>query len=108
MLVVVVIAVDGGIKVQHPGQQGAHRLVRAAADAAIQLDTRLSQGRLCTAADPAADQDIRVQRAENACQSAVAAAVGVHYLRGEDLSVLRIVDLELPGMAEMLEISPFS
>ena len=40
VLVVMVVAVDGGIKVQRPRQQGAHCLVRAAADTAVQLDVR--------------------------------------------------------------------
>lgn len=43
--VVVVVAVDSGVKAQRPGQQGVHRLVRAAADAAIQSDARPGRGR---------------------------------------------------------------
>lgn len=103
VLVIVMVAMDGGVEAQRPGQQGAYRLVRTAADAAVEFDARLGQGRLGAAADAATDQNIRPQRAEDAGQGAVAAAIGVHHLGGEDLPVLHIVDLKLLRVAKVLK-----
>ena len=59
MMFSVMVAVDIGVKGQVSGQIGFHCLVRAAGNAAVELDSGFRQGCLGAAADAAADQDIR-------------------------------------------------
>ena len=103
LAVTVVVTVGVGVALQCALCQGFGRLVGAAGDAGIQLDPRLGQGVPCAHADAAADQRVHMARLQEARQSAVAAAVGIYYLLGDDLAVLRVVYLELGGVPEMLE-----
>ena len=59
MVLPVMVAVNIGVKVQLSGQIRLHCLIRAAGSSAVKLDPGLSQGCLSTAADAAANQDIR-------------------------------------------------
>ena len=99
----VVVALNMGIKVQLTGQERFHSRVGIAGNTAIQLNVSRCQGHLSAAADAAADQHIRVQTVQNACQRAMATAVGIHHLGRNDLAVSHIIDLELLGMAKVLE-----
>ena len=103
MVVTVVIALDVGIVYKLTGDQGIYGFVCVAGNTAEQTDAGCCQCHLGTAADTAADQNIRVQGSQNTCQSAVAAAAGIHDLGAEDLALLHIIHLKLAGMAEMLE-----
>ena len=71
--VVVMITADVGIVCKRACQQGVHRRVRFAADAAVELDTGLRQCHLGTAADTAANQGIHAPLHQEASQRAVAA-----------------------------------
>ena len=78
--VVVMITADVGIVCKRACQQGVHRRVRFAADAAVELDTGLRQCHLGTAADTAANQGIHAPLHQEASQRAVAEieAEGTH------------------------------
>ena len=58
MLVVMVITVNIGVVAQTSVEQCAHRSVSVTADTAVELDTRLGQSCLRTAADASADQSV--------------------------------------------------
>lgn len=103
VVLTVVIAHHIGVIGQGSGGQCFRRRIRITVHAAIQLDTCRRQCRLGTAADTAADQRVHMQRAQNARQRAVAAAVGIHHFRGNDVAVFHIVDLELLRVAKVLK-----
>ena len=99
----VMVTADVGIVIQVACQECLHSIVSIAGNAAVELDACLSQSHLSAAADAAADQNVNAAAEEEASQGAVAAAVGVHDLGGNDGAVFNVVDLELLGMAEVLE-----
>ena len=101
--VVVMITADIGIVCKCACQQGVHRRVRLAADAAVELDTGLRQCHLGTAADTAANQGIHAPLHQKSRQCAVAAAVGVHHFLPDDLAVCHLIELELLRVAEVLK-----
>ena len=105
MLIVVVIAPDIGVKAQIAGQVIGNRGICITAAAAVELNARLCQRHLGTAADTAADQHIDVSACQKTCQRTVTAAVGVDHFRCDDLTVLNFVNLELLGVTEVLEDS---
>lgn len=74
--VVVMITADVGIVCKRACQQGVHRCVRFAADAAVELNARFRQRHLSAAADAAADQRVHTVPGQETGQRAVAAAVG--------------------------------
>ena len=74
--VVVMITADIGIVCKRACQQGVHRRVRLAADAAVELNARFRQRYLSAAADAAADQRVHTVLGQETGQRAVAAAVG--------------------------------
>jgi hypothetical protein len=63
---VMMAAGDIGIEDQLPGQEGFHRFVRVAADAAAELNAGFCQGCPGTAADTAADEHIHLRRLKEA------------------------------------------
>ena len=99
----VVVATDVGVIIQVACQECLHSIVSITGNAAVELDASLSQSHLGTAADAAADQHINAAAKEEAGQSTVTAAIGVHDLGGDDIAIFYIVDLKLLGVAEMLE-----
>lgn len=102
MIVVMVIAVGAGILRENAGEQLGDRLIRGAGDAGIELDIGVIQRDLRAHADAAANQRIHALRGEETGERAMTAA-----LRRDDgtdhLAVLHFVDLELLGMAKVLE-----
>ena len=94
VLVVMVITVNIGIVAQISAEQCAHRRVSVPADTAIELDTRLGQSCLRTAADASADQSVHAVLHQEACQCAVAAAVGINDFRMSDFAVHSFIKLE--------------
>ena len=64
----VMTALDAGIKLQLPRQQRLHRRIRVAGHPATQLNAGLRQRRLCAASDPAADQQIHAVNLQKSCQ----------------------------------------
>ena len=103
MAFAVMVAADIGIIVQIACQECFHSVIGITGNTAVELDAGLSQSHLSAAADAAADQDINTAAKQEACQSAVTAAVGIHDLGGYDGAIFNVVDLKLLGMAEMLE-----
>ena len=61
VLVIVVVTVYIGVEVQLTGDQGVHRVIRAALHAAVELDAGLLERHLRTAANAAADEHIHLQ-----------------------------------------------
>lgn len=103
VLMVMVVTVNIGIVAQISAEQCAHRCVSVPADTAVELDTRLGQGCLRTAADASANQSVHAVLHQEACQCAVTAAVGVNDFRMSDFAVHSFIKLELLGVAEMLK-----
>ena len=103
MVLSVVVALYMGIEIQLSCQECFHSRVRIAGNTAIQLNVSRCQGHLGAAANTTADQNLRVQRVQNTCQRAVAAAVGIHHLGRNDLALSHIIDFELLGVAKVLE-----
>ena len=99
----VMVAADIGIVVQIACQECFHSVISVTGNTAVELDAGLSQSHLSAAADTAADQNINTAAKQEACQSTVTAAIGIHNFGGDDGAVFDIVDLKLLGMAEMLE-----
>ena len=104
MLVVMVITVNIWVVAQTSVEQCAHRSVSVTADTAVELDTRLGQSCLRTAADASADQSVYTVLHQEACQCAVTAAIGVNDFRMSDFAVRSFIKLELLGVTEMLKI----
>lgn len=98
-----VIALSMGIVCQTIFRKRFRRRVRAAGNAAAQPNARASQRSLCASADSAADQNVYVQRGQNAGKRAVAAPVCIYDMGSRDLSVQYVVHLELLRVTEMLE-----
>ena len=73
------------------------------ADTAVELDARLGQSLLRTAADASANQSVYTVLHQEACQCAVTTAVGVNDFRMSDFTVRSFIKFELFGMAEMLK-----
>ncbi len=103
VLMVMVVTVNIGIVAQISAEQCAHRCVSVPADTAIELDTRLGQSCLRTAADASADQSVYTVLHQEACQCAVTTAIGVNDFRMDDFAVRSFIKLELFGVAEMLK-----
>ena len=103
MVLTVMVALNIGIVEQIAGNQCFHSSIGTAGNTAEEPDAGCCQSHLGTAADTAADQNICLESRQNACQSAVAAAVGIHNLGSNDLAVEHIIDLKLLGVAKVLE-----
>ena len=103
VMMAVVIAFGVGIILQCPFGQHLRGRVCRACHAAVEFDSRLSQSILRTHADAAADQRVRLRRFQKPGKSAVTAAVGGDNLLSYYSAILHIVELELLGVAKMLE-----
>ena len=103
VLMVMVVTVNIGIVAQISAEQCAHRCVSFSTDTAVELDTRLGQSCLRTAADASANQSVHTVLHQEACQCAVTAAVGVNDFRMRDFAVRSFIKLELFSVAEMLK-----
>ena len=103
VLMVMVVTVNIGIVAQISAEQCVHRCVSVPADTAVELDARLGQSCLRTAADASANQSVHAVLHQEACQCAVTAAVGINNFRMSDFAVRNFIKLELFGMAEMLK-----
>ena len=103
VFVAVMIANGIGIEMKSSCQERSYLSIRISGCTGVKSDACLCQGISCSAADAAADQNLNAMGCKEACKCTVAAAVGIHYLAGEDLSVLRLINLKLFGVSEMLE-----
>jgi hypothetical protein len=102
-VVVMVTAPGIGVPNQLAGRQSRRSQIRIAGHTAIEQNIRRIQSHPGTAADAAANQGIHLQSRQESGQCTVAAALGIHNLCRHDFSVFHIIDLELLGVAEMLE-----
>ena len=103
VLMVMVVTVNIGIVAQISAEQCAHRCVSVPADTAVELDARLGQCCLRTAADASADQSVYTVLHQEGCQCTVTAAIGVNDFRMSDFAVRSFIKLELFGMAEEIK-----
>ena len=87
----VMITVCVRIIFQRSGGKGLCRFVRRSLNTGIQPDSGIGQRYLSTHADTAADQGIHSGCLQEACQGTVAAAVCIHNLFTNDLSILNII-----------------
>ena len=80
-----------------------HVVVGVAGESGVDLDAHHSEGVDRSSADAAADElgDAHVLQVDGECLVTVAAVV--YDLGGHDLTILDLVDLELLGVAEVLE-----
>ena len=98
VLMVMVGTVNIGIVAQTSVEQCAHRRVSVPADTAVELDARIGECCLRTAADASANQSVYAVLHQEACQCAVTAAVGVNDFRMSDFAVHSFIKLELLGV----------
>ena len=103
VLVIVVVALDVRIIAEIVCKIRLDRCIARTADTAVELDARICKSHLCAATDPAADQGMYVLLCKKSCQRTVTAAVRIHDLGSNDLTLLYRVDLELLGVSEMLK-----
>lgn len=103
VVMAVVVAFGIGIILQRTLCQSLHGCIGRTGNPAVELDSRLGQRILRTHADAAADQCIRLGGFQESGQCAVTTAIGWYDLLGNDLAILHVVELELLGVAEMLE-----
>lgn len=99
----VMAALDIRVILQRTGQEGLNGRVCVSLYAAEQTDICFCQRHLRAAADAAADQCIHALRRKEACQRAMAAAIGIYDLRREDFPILCFIYFELSSVSKMLE-----
>lgn len=101
----VTVMVAGSIfgEPQGPTEKGLHRLIRIPRYPCVEADPRIPKGILGARADAAADKGIHSTFLQESRQRPMAVPIGVHDLRGRDLPVGDLIDLELLRMAEVLK-----
>lgn len=103
VVMIVVAAAHIRVEVQLSLEQSLYRFVSLAGYAAEQPYARCRQGRLCAAADPAANQSICFECGEYTGQSAMAAPVRAGDFRRHYLAILHVINFKLFCTAKMLE-----
>ena len=101
--VVMMRAMDIRVIDELTGQIVCNNSICIAGNTTEQLNARLCQSRLRTGTNAAAEYGIRIVLYKEAHQCTVALTVGGNHLTAHNLTVFRIVNLELCGVAEMLE-----
>ena len=103
MIVLMMIAMHIGVKLERICKIGADRAVRAAGYSPKQPDASLPQGGLCPSPNAAADENIHLCISEEACERAMALPVGIHNLLIDHLTIFNIINFKLGGVAKMLK-----
>ena len=103
VMMAMVVALGVGIIFQRPIRKGFCGSIRRSLNACVKPDPGVGKRRLRPHADASADQGVSLYRLQEPGQRAVAASVGIHDLLIHDLPGFNIVQLELLGMAEVLE-----
>lgn len=88
---------------QFTSQKRLHRLVCIPGHSAVKLNSAFRQSISGSASDAAADQRVHLKVRQKSGQGSMAASVGIHYLLIQDLLLIRIVNLKLLRVSEMLE-----
>ena len=99
----VMIAHGIGIIVQGTRKEGLHLHICISRCSGEQTDPRLCQCISGTAADISADQDLHAPLLQKSGQCSMTGSIGIHDLRGYDLSIFCLIDLKLFRMAKMSE-----
>ena len=103
VVLVVMAALHVRVKLQLAGNERLSSCIGRAGDASEKLYAGLREGDAGSHADTAADEHIGAEVVEDTGERAMAAAVGIDHLRGDDMAVLRLINLELRGTAKVLE-----
>ena len=103
MIVLMMIAMHIGVKLERICKIGAARAVRAAGYSPKQPDASLPQGGLCPSPNAAADENIHLCISKEACERTMALPVGIHNLLIDHLTIFNIINLKLGGVAKMLK-----
>ena len=103
--VMVFMMIAAGIRIilQVALRESFRRRVRRPLHAGIEFYTRIGQRHLCAHADTAADQCVNLRCLKESGQRAMSASIGVYYLFSRDPAILRVIQLELLRMSEMME-----
>ena len=88
---------------QFTSQKRLHRLVCIPGHSAVKLNSTFRQSISGSASDAAADQRVHLKVSQKSGQGSMAASVGIHNLLIQDLLLIRIVNLKLLRVSEMLE-----
>ena len=102
---VVAVAIAGGTLdlLDLAGEERVNKGVAVTRATGIDGDPSLVQRVDGTAADAAADERVDAALRQDTREGTVTGAVGAHDLRGDDLTLLHVIDLELLGLAKVLE-----
>ena len=84
-------------------KEGIHDVVAVARRAGIDIDAGLSEGVNSTAADATADKHVDAACCKHAGKSAMTSTIRAYYLRGYNLAIFDVVDLELLRSTKVLE-----
>ena len=103
LLMAVMAAVRIGVKDKMTGQIVRHSCVCIAGNAAKQLNPGLCKSVLRTGTNTAAENDIYTVLNKEAHQCTMALPIGRNDLAGRKLTVFDVIDLELCGVAKVLE-----
>ena len=103
MSVAVMAALDIRIKGKISGQERFYRFICVSGHAAVKLDAGVRKGVLGSHSDTAADQRVHAHLFQEACQSAVSAAIGIRNLLFYNTAVLHIIELKLFCVSKVLK-----
>ena len=84
-------------------KEGVHDVVAVARRTGIDIDAGLSESVNSPAADATADEHVNAARCKHAGKSAMPSTIRAYYLRGYNLAIFDVVDLELLRSTKVLE-----
>ena len=103
VIVVVVFAVRISLILQSPGQEFPDCLVRIPGDSRVKLDAQLRKCLLHSCADSPANDCVDSLSLQVWCECAVSVSVSAYDFGMCDSFSVRVIQLEILGLAEMLE-----
>ena len=103
VVIPVMTALDVRVILKRSRRQRLSRAVSRTGHAAVEFDPGFHQCISRSHADTAANQRIDLRGFQKTGQRAVAAAIGVYDLFGDNFAFFHVIKLELPGVTEMLE-----
>ena len=102
-LVVMVVALNIGVEIQLSRQQRLHSCIRITGNTTVQLNSRLCQCSLSTAANPAAYQNIHPVNLQESGQCTVAASIGIQNHLVHNCAVFHLVEFKAFRVTKMLK-----
>ena len=105
LVVAMAVAIAGGTLdlLDLAGEERLDECVAVARATGIDGDPSLVQRVDGTATDAAADERVDAALRQDTREGTVPGTVGAHDLRGDDLALLHVIDIELLGLAKLLE-----